>query len=388
MSFDIASFARTNKVILIWTAFGFLIYLLRDMFGLVFITYIMCFITNGLTHWLHRSAGARRRFMVVCIYLLFLALISCFIFFLTPRLVNEAKNFTEQLPRTLVTIEAWVDSNLAENETLAPISDRIKTFLTPEQMIVKGWAMGRGALERSFHYASWFFLALLFSFLIMLDLPRLTRSVRELRFTRLASVYEETANSIILFAKVVGENFRAQIMVSAVNTTLTAIGLQILGVGGAVLLCTLVFFCGLIPVLGVFISSVPIVLMAVNSGGISLGLWAALMIIFIHLIEAYVLNPRIVSRVMHINPVLTLIILYIAHSFIGLWGMLLGVPISVYIYRQLIVGCSPKPKRGLIREPDQAEAGAAMEKAAAASAEVSELDYEAAILEDAEEGRR
>ena len=215
-------------------------------------------------------------------------------------------------------------------------------MLTPEQMIVRGWAIGKATLERSLHYVSWFFLGLLFSFLIMLDLPRLTRSVRELRFTRLASVYEETAVSVIAFAKVVGENFRAQIMISALNTTLTAIGLQILGVDGAVLLCTLVFFCGLIPVLGVFISSVPIVLMAVNTGGIHLGLWAGAMIIFIHLVEAYVLNPRIVSAVMHINPVMTLIILYIAHSLIGMWGMLLGVPISVYIYRQLVIGQPPK----------------------------------------------
>ena len=66
-----------------------------------------------------------------------------------------------------------------------------------------------------------------------------------------------------------------------------------------------------------------------------LGLWAVVMIIAIHMIETYVLNPRIVSSVMHINPVMTLIILYIAHSLIGMWGMLLGVPIAVYIYRKI-----------------------------------------------------
>ncbi len=345
MTFSIARFARTNKVFLIWTAFGALLYLMRDLFGLVFITYIMCFIINGLTHRLHRSARIRRRFMVVVIYLLFLAGIAALIFFLSPRLLTEAKNFTEQLPRTLATIGEWTEAQAAANDTLAPIAERIRHLLTPEQMIVKGWALGRGALEKIVHYISWFFLALLFSFLIMLDLPRLVRSVRELRFTRLSSVYAATADSVILFAKVVGENFRAQIMISTVNTILTAIGLHILGIGGAVLLCTLVFICGLIPVLGVFISSVPILLMAVNAGGITLSLWALGMIILIHLIEAYVLNPRIVSAIMHLNPVMTLIILYIAHSLIGLWGMLLGVPISVYIYRQLIIGLKPKSRR-------------------------------------------
>jgi len=344
MIFSIANFAHTNKVILIWTAFAGLLYLFREMFGLVFITYVMCFVTHGLTHRLYRAVKLHRRFMVVVIYLLFLILVVGFLFFLVPRLLVEAKNFSEQLPKTLNTIETWVDTNLSENDALITVSDRIKTYLTPEEVINKGWGRGLGALERSIHYASWFFLGLLFSFLIMLDLPRLTRSVRALRFTRLASVYEETAGSVMLFAKVVGENFRAQMMVSAVNTTLTAIGLQLMGIGAIVLLSTLVFFCGLIPVLGVFISSVPIVLMAVNTGGVTLGLWAAVMIICIHLLEAYVLNPRIVSAVMHVNPVITLIILYIAHSLIGLWGMLLGVPVSVYIYRQLIIGL-PKTKK-------------------------------------------
>ena len=190
-------------------------------------------------------------------------------------------------------------------------------------------------LEKGLHYLGWFFLAILFSFLILYDLPRLSKGVRQLRYTKLGESYRETADSIVLFAKVVGENFRAQLMISAINTLLTAICLYILEVNAIALLCTIVFMCGLIPVLGMWISSVPIILMSINSGGMELGLWALIMIIAIHILEAYVLNPRIVSSVMHINPVMTLIILYIAHSMIGMWGMLLGVPIAVYIYRKI-----------------------------------------------------
>lgn len=335
MTANIRNFARTNKVILIWTAFAALVYLVRDMFGLVFITYVMCFIVHGLTQKLHRQAGLHRRLMVTLLYVLLAAAIGAVIFFVIPRLLAEAKSFTEQLPDTLSTIDGWVEGHLENNESLRPIAERITSMLTPEQMVLKGWAMGKAALERSLHYLAWFFLGLLFSFLIMMDLPRLTRAVRELRFTRLAPFYEEMAGSVVLFAKVVGENFRAQILISLINTTLTAVGLHLLGIQGAVFLCATVFICGLIPVLGVFISSVPIILMAVNSGGVTLALWASVMIVLIHMLETYVLNPRIVSAVMHINPVMTLMILYIAHSLIGLWGMLLGVPIAVYCYRQL-----------------------------------------------------
>jgi predicted PurR-regulated permease PerM len=349
MDLSIVNFIRLNKVIVIWTAFAGLLYLFRDMFGLVFITFVMCFVIHGLTSR-HRLRGPlSRRLLVALIYALFLALVVSYMIFVVPRLLAEAKNFTEQLPATLMTLEKWVEAQMLEGSGLEPVLDRVRLMLTPERVIIRGWAMCWGAVEKGFHYVTWFFLALLFSFLIMLDLPRLTRSIRELRFTRASLVYEETVDSVIQFATVVGRNFRAQILISTLNTFLTAVGLQILGVGGAVLLCTLVFFCGLIPVLGVFISSIPIVLMAINTGGVTLGLWAAVMIAFIHIIEAYILNPRIVSRVMHINPVMTLLILYIAHSLIGLWGMLLGVPVAVYVYRHLLLG-------GARRENGQAAA--------------------------------
>ena len=130
-----------------------------------------------------------------------------------------------------------------------------------------------------------------------------------------ARFFDQPFHCIILFAKVVGENFRAQLMISAINTILTAIFLHLMGVKAIVLLCTIVFMCGLIPVLGMWISAVPILLMAVNSGGMELGFWALMMIVSIHLLEAYVLNPRIVSSVMHINPVMTLILWIVVRRF-------------------------------------------------------------------------
>jgi predicted PurR-regulated permease PerM len=63
----------------------------------------------------------------------------------------------------------------------------------------------------------------------------------------------------------------------------------------------------------------------------------AFMIGFVHAFETYVLNPRIVSAVLKINPLLTLIILYVGHSLFGLWGILLGVPATVYVYRYILM---------------------------------------------------
>ena len=335
MTFNISEFIRINRVYFIWAVFMGLLYLFRNMFGLVFITFIMCFIVSVITHWIRRIYHFNRRVLVVCVYVLFLMGVIAFLAYIPSHILTETINFTEQLPQSMSSVKNWLNTNLSRNEFIAPLLPQIKEALFPESMLVSAWNGVSTALEQGIHYMGWFFLAILFSFLIMFDLPVLSRGVRRLRFTRLAESYRETSDSIILFAKVVGENFRAQLMISAINTMLTAFFLHLMGVKAIVLLCTIVFMCGLIPVLGMWISSVPVILMAVNSGGMELGFWALMMILFIHTLEAYVLNPRIVSSVMHINPVMTLIILYIAHSMIGMWGMLLGVPIAVYIYRKI-----------------------------------------------------
>jgi predicted PurR-regulated permease PerM len=62
------------------------------------------------------------------------------------------------------------------------------------------------------------------------------------------------------------------------------------------------------------------------------------MIILVHTIETYILNPRIVAAMFKISPLVTLMILYVGHKLFGLWGMVLGVPVSVFIFRHVILG--------------------------------------------------
>jgi predicted PurR-regulated permease PerM len=262
-----------------------------------------------------------------------------------PKIFVEAKIFTEQLPQTLSILDKYLNELAEANPSLTGSIQKIQEALTLEAFISKGWSMARIGLEKVWHYLSWFFIALIFSFLIMLDLPTLILKVRSLRYSRLAPVYDTIASSVVFFSQVVGENFRAQILISLINTVLTYIGLTIIGTGTTALLAGVVFCCGLIPVLGVLMSSVPILLVSLNVGGLQMVSYALLLIVLLHALEAYVLNPRIVSAALHLNPVITLMILYVAHSLMGLWGMLLGVPISVYFYRQITSNL--KGKNGL-----------------------------------------
>jgi hypothetical protein len=80
---------------------------------------------------------------------------------------------------------------------------------------------------------------------------------------------------------------------------------------------------------------------AIQKGGIILAIEAAGLITVIHLIEAYLLNPRIMGSVMHMHPLLVLVLLFIFEHFFGVWGLLLAVPGFHYIFYQVILGRKP-----------------------------------------------
>ncbi|MDD5393874.1 MAG: AI-2E family transporter [Thiothrix sp.] len=184
---------------------------------------------------------------------------------------------------------------------------------------------------------STFMLALLFSFLIVLDLPRLAASVRELENTRLRFIYVEAADNIYEFGKVLGNAMQAQFYIAGVNTLLTVIGLYLLGMGQHVaFLSVIVFLCSFIPVAGVFISSVPICLIALNMGGVHMMLLGIGMITVIHMMEGYILNPLIYGARLRINPVIVLIILTLGGKLFHIWGLVLGVPVCTYIFGHAI----------------------------------------------------
>jgi predicted PurR-regulated permease PerM len=74
-----------------------------------------------------------------------------------------------------------------------------------------------------------------------------------------------------------------------------------------------------------------------DDGGLLVAVWAIIAILIIHFIETSLLNPKIVGNMLHLDPVLVLTILAVSEHFFGVWGLLLGVPVMVYVIRVVIL---------------------------------------------------
>ncbi len=347
----------------VWGMFFAALYVLNAFLLLLFLTFVFSYILANGAHRLEPYIR-NRTWRVILFSGLFLSILTAVIIYLTPRVIDQAENFTNQfgvytqrIDREILGMtQRYPVVNNVLQHLKAPEDSNDSTLPSPTAFLLK-LVVGLGGGDKEdprqavlgllgsmrhigvniMSTASAFLLSLLFSFLIILDLPKLGESVRGLRHTRLRFIYEEMSGSIHSFGLVLGQAFEAQFMIAAVNTALTACGLYFLGLGPhAAFLSVIAFLFSFVPVAGVFISSVPICLIALQVAGLQVMLAAIGLIAVIHLIEAYLLNPQIYGNRLRINPVIVLIILTIGGKLFHFWGLILGVPICTYLFGHAI----------------------------------------------------
>jgi predicted PurR-regulated permease PerM len=121
----------------------------------------------------------------------------------------------------------------------------------------------------------------------------------------------------------------AQIIISAINSVLTAIFVIAFGFPYAIVIIGATFICGLLPVVGNIISNTIVVLVGFTISP-RMALFALIFLIVIHKLE-YFLNSKIVGWRIR-NPLwLTLIGLIIGERLMGIPGMILAPVILNYI---------------------------------------------------------
>lgn len=127
--------------------------------------------------------------------------------------------------------------------------------------------------------------------------------------------------------QVVGGYIRGQLLLALLIGTLVGVGMFILKVPYPVLLGVLAFFMEFIPVIGVLVSGSVCVVIALFQG------WVTAVIVlgyfvFVHVIEAEVVGPRIMARAVGIHPATAIVALVAGTELFGIWGALFGAPLA------------------------------------------------------------
>lgn len=312
--------------------------------------WLIALMIEPMVRWLELRLRFPRWAGVTLILLLLLSLLLTLLIFIIAELVLELTHLADFLPAFLNKVGTlFVDSFTKENTGISRLIDTVQTYLekNPEhqQRISQsiqdniGVIANKGtefiteivsAIGRFLGDLPYFITVLVFitlaAFFISLDWPRLSRNL-------LAWIPDNLQQTIGLVTtdlkKALFGFFKAQLTLISITGIIMFTGLVILKVPYAFTMAFIIGLVDLLPYLGVGAVLVPWVIYLFLVGNIHLATGLCIIYAVIVIIRQF-LEPKLVASNVGIDPLLTLIALFVGLKLIGIFGLIVG-PVTVVV---------------------------------------------------------
>jgi predicted PurR-regulated permease PerM len=176
-----------------------------------------------------------------------------------------------------------------------------------------------------------FGISVVISFLFLIERDNIGRFGAKASESRIGFIYDYFIRFGGNFCRTFGKVMKVQVTIAFVNSVISTIMLHFFGMPNVFGLGVIIFALGLIPVAGVVISIIPLSIIAVNTGGLIMVLKILIMIVVLHAVEAYVLNPKLMANRTALPVSFVFVILIVAERYLHFWGLLIGVPLFIFI---------------------------------------------------------
>ncbi|MBK5245971.1 MAG: AI-2E family transporter [Peptostreptococcaceae bacterium] len=299
-----------------------------SMMDLVLLTFILCFVFYSLLILIQKKMVSIFKFKIPDgIILIVLYIISIIM------LVIGSAVF---LPKVIAQFGelANIFFNVDIDEVKKAIGPRLVSIVSQidfNAYLDKAGSLVALIVTKIGYFSISLFMSIILSFIILMEKNKINIFGRNMAKSKLSFMYEYFRYFGRSFAQTFGKVMKVQITIAAINSILSMVVLSILGFPGILGLGTMIFVLGLIPVAGVVISLIPLSAIAFSIGGVIQVLQVLVMIIILHGIETYVLNPKLMSARTRLPVCFVFIILLVAEHYLGIWGLLIGVPIFIFL---------------------------------------------------------
>ncbi|MBC1399817.1 AI-2E family transporter [Listeria fleischmannii] len=312
---------KSTRRILVFLAVVFVLYLLRSMMDIILLTFIFSFLITRLENFILKRISIYRQIIVLILY----ALIALGLAFVVVKYIPILTEQISQLVKFINTFFTQDSNNDFVNYviTMANEVDVMKYTEQGVQIIVT-------YLTNISVVAFNVFIALILSLFFSLGRDQLITFTNQFATSKISFVYEEIKYFGTKFVATFGKVIEAQFLIAVVNCVLTTIALWIMGFPQLLTLSIMVFLLGLIPVAGVIISMIPLTIIAYSVGGFQYVFYILLVVLVIHALESYVLNPKLMSAKTDLPVFYTFVILIFGEHFFGVWGLIVGIPVVMF----------------------------------------------------------
>ena len=274
----------------------------------------------------------RRGISVLCIYILFLAVVSLFLSLMLPALISSISEFAAQLPEIFKSIKGYFyDSepfgiDVKEIIQSISVSDILSNFeLNDVHTYIDRVAGLSSAMFK-------LFLSLIISVYILMDRGGLVASAGKVG----ELIFPEKSRAILM--KYINRTFNimykyiyCQFSDARIVFLLSFAVVMIMSVKYAPVLALTLGLFNLIPYFGAITASILASVLTVFTASFSKGIWVAVALIVLQQVDANVIQPRLVRGVLQVKPFWVLCGISVGGGLFGIWGILLAVPFMAFV---------------------------------------------------------
>ncbi|MCM0647793.1 AI-2E family transporter [Clostridium swellfunianum] len=314
-----------TKRILVLLALILIFYFMGGLLNLFLLTFVFTYFIYSLQSIIMKKLGKiiplNYAAVTIVFYVVFATLIAFFIYKYVPVVINQIINITNQVA------EFDFKSNIHIQKYLLPVFDQVD---------IKGYTKGgvNFLLALAADIGKWsinIFIALMLSMFFMLEKHKVADFMRRFKNSRIGGFYTYLHYFGSNFLNSFGKVIQAQILIALTNSVLSVIFLKFLGFKQLLGLGVMIFFFSLIPVAGTIASLIPLSIIAFNIGGVVKILYVLAMIAALHALESYVLNPKLMASKTELPVFIIFIVLLVSEHFMGVWGLLIGIPLFMFL---------------------------------------------------------
>lgn len=312
----------TLRRLLVFVLLGLVLYFVRSMIDLIILTFIFAFLVTRLENVILKRIRMPRKLIVIVLYVAVAAFLYIAIVHYLPILIHQISQ--------LVTLLVKMYNHPGDNHIVIWIVEwlkqsNIEKYLQSGVEFLIASLSGIGSLGLSF------FMALILSLFFSLEKERVTQFSARFLTSKVGFIFQDVAYFGRKFVSTFGVVLEAQLLIALVNTIITTAVLYLMHFPQLLSLSIMVFVLGMIPVAGVIISCVPLSIIAYSVGGFTDVFYILLTVVVVHAIETYILNPKLMSSKTDLPVFYTFIVLIFSEQFFGVWGLIVGIPVFVFL---------------------------------------------------------
>ncbi|MCD4761849.1 AI-2E family transporter, partial [bacterium] len=299
------------KVVLVFVIFYFL-FLVRDILAILFISLIVASAFGPWVDWMQRKK-IPRALGILLIYLAMFAFIGMVIYLIIPPIIEQATELANSFPGIAEKIISGF-SILREYSIEQGVLDNIKENFGSLSANIQNIASGVfSTVTGIFGGIFTFFIILVITFYMVVEEQALKKIVWSVTPARYQLYVMRLVNRM---QKKVGLWLRGQLILSLIIFSLTYVGLLVLGVKYALILALIAGLTEFVPYLGPILASIPAIFLAFTQAPM-LAAFVAILYYIIQLVENNIIVPKLMQKVVGLNPIVSIAVLMIGFKIGG-----------------------------------------------------------------------